>query len=238
MNLWTVLGIVGAVLLHAFILLFGGLLFPTCRPEENAIQQVELLGAEDPTSKEEEKKPEEQQPDPEELAANEEQPPDAAEIIKSMEAPASMDAPALEAASLSAIEQALNGNGGSGDFGDALSFASGGRIGGTGTAGGMDAQVENAFSLAEIDQKPRVVFQASPRQPAELRGKKIEGSVVVIFVVDATGKVTNARVEKSNHPAFDKPALEAIRQWKFEPGLRGGTRVNCSMRQPFRFPPS
>ena len=57
MSLWSVLGILGAVLLHAFLLLFGGLLFPTCRPEDKSIQQVELLGAEDPSSKEEEKKP-------------------------------------------------------------------------------------------------------------------------------------------------------------------------------------
>ncbi len=237
MNLWSVLGILGAILLHAFILLFGGLLFPTCRPEDANVQQVELLGAEDPSSKEDEKVKEEQEA-PEELEAETEEAPDAAELIKALETPASIDAPALEAASLSAIEQALNGQGGVGDFADSLSFASGGRIGGTGTAGGMEEQIEGAFSLAEIDQKPRVLFQASPRQPTEMRGKKIEGAVTVIFIVDATGKVTNARVEKSNHPAFDKPALEAIRQWKFEPALRGGARVNCSMRQPFRFPPS
>lgn len=237
MSLWTVMGILGAVLLHAFILLFGGLLFPTCRPEEDSVQQVELLGAEDPSTKADEKKPDEQE-DPEELEAETEAPPDAAEMIKNLETPASIDAPALEAASLSAIEQALNGQGGVGDFGDSLSFASGGRIGGTGTGGGMADAVEGAFSLAEIDQKPRVVFQTSPRQPPELRGKKIEGAVTVIFVVDTAGKVINARVEKSNHPAFEGPALEAIRQWKFEPALRGGARVNCSMRQPFRFPPS
>lgn len=237
MSAWTVLGILGAILFHAFILLFGGLIFPTCRPEETNVQDVEFLSAEDPSSKEEEKAPE-TEPDPEELEAETEEAPDAAEMIKALETPASIDAPALEAASLSAIEQALNGATAMGDFAESLSFASGGRIGGTGTAGGMDEQIEGAFSLAEIDQKPRVLFQASPRTPSELRGKKIVGTVTVIFVVDATGKVTNARVEQSNHPAFDKPALEAIRQWKFEPALRGGARVNCSMRQPFRFSPS
>lgn len=238
MSVWTVVGIVAAVLVHAFLLLFGGLVFRGCRPEENTVQAVELIAAEDPSTEEEKKEPEVPTPETEPLETQTEQPPDAAEIIRAMESPDSIDAPALEPASLSAIEQALNGQGGVGDFADSLSFSSGGRIGGTGTAAGMDEQIEKAFSLAEIDQKPRVVFQASPRIPAELRGKKIEGAVTVIFVVDATGKVTNARVEKSNHPAFDKPALEAIRQWKFEPALRGGARVSCSMRQPFRFPPS
>ncbi len=237
MSVGTIVAIIGAILFHVFVLLFGGLVFPTGKPEDTNVQDVDLLGAEDPTTKEEEKQPE-PQPDPEELEAETEEAPDAAEMLKALETPSSIDAPALEAASLSAIEQALNGATAMGDFGESLSFASGGRIGGTGTGSAMDKQLEGAFSLAEIDQKPRIMFSAQPRAPAELRGKKIVGTVTVIFVVDATGKVTNARVEESNHPAFEKPALDAIRQWKFEPALRGGARVNCNMRQPFRFPPS
>ena len=64
-------------------------------------------------------------------------------------------APELEAASLAAIEQALNGGGGASDFGDSLSFASGGRIGGTAKAGSLEEKIENAFNMAEIDQKFR-----------------------------------------------------------------------------------
>lgn len=237
MSLWTVLGIVGAVLLHAFILLFGGLIFPTCRPEESTVQEVELLGAEDPSAPEEEK-PEQTPQDPEDLEADAEEAPDAAEIIKSLETPASMDAPALDAASLSAIEQALNGQGGGGDFADSLSFASGGRIGGTGTAGGLEQQAEDAFSIEEIDQRPRAMFQTAPVYPAELRAKKVEGVVSLIFVVDPSGKVQTPRVEKSTHPAFEKPALEAVRQWKYEPAVKGGQRVSCRIRQSIRFQPN
>lgn len=237
MSVWTVLGIVGAVLLHAFILLFGGLIFPTCRPEESLVQEVELLGAEDPSSPEEEK-PEQAPQDREELEAETEEAPDAAEIIKSLETPASMDAPALDAASLSAIEQALNGQGGGGDFADSLSFASGGRIGGTGTAGSLEQQAEDAFSIEEIDQRPRAMFQTAPVYPAELRAKKVEGVVSLIFVVDPSGKVQTPRVEKSTHPAFEKPALEAVRQWKYEPAVKGGQRVHCRIRQSIRFQPN
>ena len=68
-----------------------------------------------------------------------------------------------------------------------------------------------------------------------MRGKKMEGVVGVLFVVDATGKVTQQRVEKSNHPAFEKPALEAVRRWKFEPGIKAGQRVPCKMRVTVRF---
>jgi protein TonB len=235
MKLAWVLGIASAVLLHIFVLLFGGMLFPHGKEVKATITPVDLLDDVEETKPKD--KPIEEAKEEEELETDTEQPPDAAEIVKNLEAAPLNDAPALDAASLSAIEAALNGQTGGGEFGDSLSFASGGRIGGTGKAGALGETVESAFSMAEIDQKPRAVFQGAPMYPAELRGKKVEGSVIVIFVVDASGKVIDPRVEKSDHPAFDKPALAALRQWKFEPAVKGGKRVPCKMRQPIRFQP-
>jgi protein TonB len=57
-------------------------------------------------------------------------------------------------------------------------------------------------------------------------------------VVDASGKVLDPRVTESTHADFEKPALNAIKQWKFEPAVRGGQRVACRMRVPIRFQPS
>jgi protein TonB len=71
-----------------------------------------------------------------------------------------------------------------------------------------------------------------------MRGKSLEGVVTVIFVVDSSGKVAGPRVEKSSHAEFDRPALDAVKQWKFEPAVKGGQRVACKMRVPIRFPPS
>ena len=70
-----------------------------------------------------------------------------------------------------------------------------------------------------------------------MRGKKVEGTVTVIFVVDAGGKVENPRVEKSSHTAFESPAVSAVKKWKFEPGLKAGQRVASKMRVSIRFPP-
>jgi protein TonB len=49
--------------------------------------------------------------------------------------------------------------------------------------------------------------------------------------------VVNPRVEKSSHPEFEAPAVEALRQWKFEPAIKAGKRVSCRMRVPIRFQP-
>ncbi len=236
MKLGLLIGVLAAFLLHAAFILFGGLLFPAPKKDGNSIQQVDLLNDVDAPDKD---KPVELKEEKKELETETEQPPDAAEITSALDAPPTDNTPALEAASLSAIEAALNGGStGGGDFAESMSFSSGGRIGGTGKAGSMEEKLEEAFSLAEIDQKPRAVFQGAPTYPSEMRGKKLEGVVTVIFVVDASGKVSNPRVEKSSHTAFAGPALNAVKKWKFEPAVRAGQRVACKMRVPIRFPAS
>lgn len=237
----VLLAFVCAVVLHVGFLFFGGLLFADPKKDQGTLQQVELVSADESVEKDK-KKDEPKDPTPEEaqeLEAETEQPPDAAEMMRNLELSEAASAPALEAASLSAIEAALNGQGGGGgDFAQSLDFSSGGRIGGTGKPGALDGNVEGAFSLAEIDQKPRAISQPAPMYPADMRSKKLEGVVTVVFVVDAAGNVSSPRVENSSHSSFDKPALDAVKKWKFEPALRSGRRVACKMRVPIRFQPN
>ncbi len=235
MRLWLPFCVICAALLHLGFVLFGGVLFPA-DAKEGTLQEVELLSEE--VEKEAEKPKEEPQAEPEDVLESEaEEIPEGAEI--DLEEPTIDDAPRLDDASLSAIEAALSGQVlGGGDFAETIDLASGGRIGGTGKAGTLAAELEGAFDLGEIDQKPRAVFQGAPLFPSSMRGKKVDGMVTLIFVVDATGKVVNPRVEKSSHPAFDKPALDAVKKWKFEPAVKGGQRVSCKMRVPIRFTPS
>ncbi len=227
-------GIALALLAHAAVILIGGFLFMSQDADQASLQQVELF-----SENEVEAEKEEIQQEPEVIEEIEpEEVPDADEVIEKLEAQAD-EAPALEAASLSDIEAALSGaGGGSGDFANALDFASGGRIGGTGKAGSFAGEdLDKVFSLAEIDQRPRPIFQAAPVYPAKMRTQKDGGVVSILFVVDQSGKVTDAKVEESTHPAYEKPALDAVKQWKFEPAIKGGERVAVQMRVPIRFKP-
>lgn len=237
MSKGVVLGLVGAVIVHILILLFGGIFFMHDDEAVDKTREVELLSETDgEKKKEDEKKPEEQKA--EEIKEEVEDLPDASEVARSLEPSPVNDAPALAEASLAAIEQALNGQGsGGGDFGAMMDFNSGGVIGGKGTGGLGAEKIDEAFSLAEIDQSPRKVYHIDPAYPGELRGKRVEGTASVIFIVDPSGKVSSPRIEKSAHPAFAKPALDAVKQWKFEPGLKGGQRVACRMRVSIRFQP-
>lgn len=95
--------------------------------------------------------------------------------------------------------------------------------------------VDALFSIADLDQKPRAIFQPSPVMTRELR-RKAPGTVYVVFVVDPTGRVESATAQQSSDPIFEKPALNAVKQWKFEPGKRNGQPVRFRMRVPITFP--
>ncbi len=132
---------------------------------------------------------------------------------------------------LSQLELALNpGLGGGGTGGGEIAVKLG--VGGTGDG---DASAGDAlFSMADLDQKPRAIYQPSPSLDAATR-KKGPGSVFVVFVVDQEGRVENPIVQKSSDQAFERPALAAVKQWKFEPGKRNGQAVRFRMRVPITF---
>lgn len=96
-------------------------------------------------------------------------------------------------------------------------------------------EVDALFSSAELDQKPRVVYQPGPVIDAKMR-KKAPGTVYVLFVVDQQGRVQNPIVQNATDPIFERPALSAVKQWKFEPGKRNGRSVRFRMRVPVTFP--
>jgi protein TonB len=94
---------------------------------------------------------------------------------------------------------------------------------------------DETFDVSELEKKPEPVSQVPPIYPAELRKAKLEGLATLVFILNEEGRVEQARVESSSRPEFDKPALDAIRKWRFRPGLRNGQAVRTFIRQPMRF---
>lgn len=101
--------------------------------------------------------------------------------------------------------------------------------------GGQDNDA--LFSMADLDQRPRVIYQPSP-QISEALKKRGGGKVSIIFIVDASGRVERPKVHQSSDPLFDRAALDAVKKWKFEPGRRNGKPVRFRMRVPITFPDS
>lgn len=103
------------------------------------------------------------------------------------------------------------------------------------TSASPKAEADALFTLADLDQKPRPVYQPSPILDAGVR-KKTPGSVVVLFIVDLAGRVQEAMVQRSTDKALEAPVLAAVKKWKFEPGQRKGKPVRFRMRVPITFP--
>ena len=138
------------------------------------------------------------------------------------------EAPPLD---LSQLELALNPGGFSegwlgGDFSVDLKNVVGG-------GGDMDA----LFSLADLDQAPRVIYQPGPTLTAKLR-RHAPGAVKVLFIVDADGRVQNPIVQPggASDPIFEAPAISCVKKWKFDPGMRNGKPVRFRMKVTVSFP--
>ena len=103
------------------------------------------------------------------------------------------------------------------------------------TAASGDNDMDAIFSMADLEQPPRATYQANPVKSREL-AKRTPATVYLIFIVDERGRVVDPKVQKSTDPLFEAPALAAIKQWRFEPGKRGGQAVRTRVRQPITFP--
>lgn len=154
--------------------------------------------------------PPEPEPEPEEQEEEEPPPPDFED------APPPPD--------LDAMSQALSGGFGASGYG---SIDLGARLDALAAGDGGAA----LFSLDDLDTPPRVTHQPLPVLNDKQR-KRTPGQVVVIFIVNERGRVESATVQSSSDPIFEKPALDAVKKWKFEPGQRGGESVSTRMRQP------
>ncbi len=156
--------------------------------------------------------------------AQETPPPQIEEIKPPEAAPEPQLAEAKQAIPLSAdLEVAMGSGGALAGFGEAHSVSA------------VAATQEEAFNVADLEKRPEPVTQVAPAYPPELRKAKVEGLVTMLFVLDERGRVEDPRVENSTRPEFEKPALEAIRKWRFTPGMKDGQPVRTYIRIPMRF---
>ena len=78
-----------------------------------------------------------------------------------------------------------------------------------------------------------------PIYPQTARAAAVQGVVILELVIGADGAVSNARVLRSI-PLLDQPALDAVRQWRYEPTLLNGvpTPVIMTATVNFSLPPT
>jgi periplasmic protein TonB len=118
-----------------------------------------------------------------------------------------------------------NGTGSGGGIGS----GNGGGVGsgegpgvGPGRGGGIGGGV---FRVGGGVSAPRPVFTPDPEYSEEARKAKYQGTCVLWLVVGPDGRPRDIKVARTLGLGLDEKAIEAVKQWKFEPAMKDGKPV-------------
>jgi TonB family protein len=72
---------------------------------------------------------------------------------------------------------------------------------------------------------PVLLSKVEPEYSEQARQEKLQGSVQLYVQISPTGNPTGIRVVKSLGSGLDQKAMEAIKRWRFKPGMKDGQPV-------------
>ena len=102
--------------------------------------------------------------------------------------------------------------------------------GATATGTGTGPATIHDFSMVGL----AVLHQVSPGYPDFARRAHIQGRVVLKMTVDEQGHPIQVQVVEG-HPVFHESAVQAARQWRFEPARMDGLPVKASFQLTLNF---
>lgn len=118
-----------------------------------------------------------------------------------------------------------NGTGSGGGIGE----GEGGGVGkgkgpgfGPGEGGGTGGGV---FRVGAGVSPPRPIYQPEPEFSEEARKAKYQGICTLALVVGVDGRPSNIHVQSSLGMGLDEKAIEAVKNWRFEPAMKDGHPV-------------
>jgi len=113
-------------------------------------------------------------------------------------------------------------------------LASGTGLGGTQLFHGNPESSGGTGYVMASDLTP--ISVVAPQYPAKARRAGIEGFCLVQFTVTERGTCTDPVVVDSDPPGvFDETATEIVKQWRFQPQIKGGEAVAITARYNFKF---
>jgi periplasmic protein TonB len=122
-----------------------------------------------------------------------------------------------------------NGTGSGGGIGS----GSGGGVGvghgpgvGAGSGGGIGGGV---YKVGGGISAPQAISSPDPDYTEEARRAKTQGTCVLWLIVDAAGHPRDIKVVRGLGLGLDAKALEAVRQWRFQPALKDGKPVDVQI---------
>jgi TonB family protein len=97
---------------------------------------------------------------------------------------------------------------------------------GAGTGGGIGGGV---YKVGGGISAPQAISAPDPEYTEEARRAKTQGTCILWLIVDAAGKPRDVKVVRGLGYGLDAKALEAVRQWRFQPSLKDGKPVDVQI---------
>ncbi len=83
-------------------------------------------------------------------------------------------------------------------------------------------EIEKPLKIGEGVKPPRLIKKVIPIYPVNCKKEGIEGLVILEATTDIYGNIVRVKPLKPAHPELDKAAIEAVKQWKYEPYIKDG----------------
>jgi protein TonB len=117
--------------------------------------------------------------------------------------------------------------------GGGIGSGSGGGVGvghgpgvGAGSGGGIGGGV---FKVGGGISAPQAIATPDPQYTEEARNAKTQGTCVLWLIVDDQGHPRDIRVIHGLGFGLDARAIEAVKQWRFQPAMKDGRPVNVQI---------
>lgn len=104
---------------------------------------------------------------------------------------------------------------------------------------------DTPLNMAMVDEVPNFPggdaamyrwLSANLVYPAEAQEEGVSGKVIVSFIVEKDGSLSNVQVVRGKHPALDKEAVRAVKAMpKWNPAINNGTFVRVTYMLPISF---
>lgn len=113
--------------------------------------------------------------------------------------------------------------------GGGIGTGTGGGVGpgkGPGEGGGIGGGV---FHVGGGVSAPTIIYRVEPLYSEEARKARYQGVVVLSAIVRKDGTLEILKVVRGLGLGLDESAIQALRQWKFRPGMKAGVPVDVAL---------